>query len=899
MLMVAIPTEVEDAVAASATPTAARLVVERMESGRPGTLDRLAADGALRAAVVAVAGASRAMGERLVYDPGSVEVLAHLHERPPVDRSDPEALRRWKEREETRVAARDLLQLDPFEEVLRAIAATARDVVAGAHELAAVPADLHLATIGMGKFGGDELNYSSDIDVLFVGEGDTTALQRAARKVMELVRPCFRVDANLRPQGRDGPLVRSLESYDAYWQRWAEPWEFQALLKAVPVAGHAQLGQHFAELAQVRLWGRGFTADDLRSLRHMKARVEAELARKGLTDREVKRGRGGIRDVEFSVQLLQLVHGRLDPGLRSPTTLHALRELAAAGYVDDADADALADAYRFLRTVEHRLQLVDLAQTHSMPSDPAGRDRIARAAGYRDEPAATALEQLDTDLARHQATVRAIHERLYFRPLLEAFAHADLGALGRPEVLEARLSAFGFADALRTRAAVRDLTKGLTRTSRLMQQMLPLLLSWLSESPDPDLGLLCLRNLAGNSHNADQLARAFRESPEAARRLCLLLGTSRLLGDALREHVDLVPRLTDPAQLRTQVRPVLVDKARTAVGWRSDPTAQQQALRRWQQRNLVGIVARDLLGEADVDTVGPDVTALAEAAIEVALELLEPTVPFAVIALGRFGGAELSYASDLDVVFAYRGTTATHFEEAHRVARGVRRIIGGDTPSARLWEVDVDLRPEGRKGPLARSLDGYERYFRDWALVWERQAMMRARHAAGDASVTAEFCELLEEFVWAPGLSVADEREIRRLKARMERERIPAGEDPQYHLKLGRGSLSDVEWTAQLLQLRHGVRASGTIATLRHLQAAGVITDDDAQVLEEAYRYCERTRNRLYLVRSEPGDALPAVPEQLRWLARSLDTTPQELRDTYRRVTRRSRVVVERLFYGS
>jgi [glutamine synthetase] adenylyltransferase / [glutamine synthetase]-adenylyl-L-tyrosine phosphorylase len=896
--MVPLPPSVEEALDFSAAPAAARMVLERIESGRPGTAERLTADEQLCRAVVAIAGASRAMAERLVYDPGSIEVLAHLDVRPAVDVSDPEALRRWKEREETRVAARDLLQLDPFETILSNIAATARDVTVGAVQLAGVPDGLELSVIGMGKFGGDELNYSSDIDVLFVGTGDTTALQRSARKVMEFVRPCFRIDANLRPQGRDGPLVRSLESYDAYWERWAEPWEFQALLKAVPVAGDAALGVRFFELAQERLWGRLFSADDLRSLRHMKARVEAELARKGMTDREVKRGRGGIRDIEFSIQLLQLVHGRLDPGLRSPTTMVVLQELASAGYVDTEDADALADAYRFLRTIEHRLQLVDLAQTHAMPSDPAGRDRIARSAGYRDEAAGTALELLDQDLSRHQSTVRAIHERLYFRPMLEAFADPQLGALGRPGALEARLTAFGFADALRTHAAIRDLTKGLTRTSRLMQQMLPLLLSWLSESPDPDLGLLCLRNLAGSGHNADQLTRAFRESPEAARRLCLLLGSSRLLADALREHVDLVPRLTDPDQLRTQPLEVLIDKAQTAVGWRDDPVDRQAALRRWQQRHLVGIVARDLLGEADVDTVGPDLSRVAEAALEVALRGLRPKVPFAVIALGRFGGSELSYASDLDVVFVYDGSTASDFEEADRVARGMRRIIGGATPSSRLWELDADLRPEGRKGPLARSLEGYARYYADWALVWERQAMLRSRYAAGDREVADRFCALLESFVWEPGLSLEDEREIRRLKARMEKERIPAGEDPRYHLKLGRGSLSDVEWTVQLLQIRHGLRAQGTIATIHALVSAGLMDGEDGMVLEEAYRFCERTRNRLYLVRSEPGDALPTVPEQLRWLARSFDTNPQDLRDGYRRVTRRSRSVVERLFYG-
>ena len=383
-----------------------------------------------------------------------------------------------------------------------------------------------LTVIGMGKLGGDELNYASDIDVMFVGDGDGHQAAQRARAILEIARRCFRVDVNLRPQGRDGPLVRTLESYEAYWERWADAWEFQALIKARAVAGDGELGQRFDEASAARLWGKTFTPDDLRAMRSMKARAEQEMVRRGLEDREVKRGRGGIRDIEFAIQLLQLVHGGLDAALRSPNTLDALREMADGGYVDAEDADALAAAYRFLRTVEHRLQLVDELQVHEVPASPHAQTRLARTMGYRDTGSADALERFFADLARHQATVRSIHERLYFRPLLEAFAALPSGSgeaelLGRPGAAEARLAAFGFTAADRTRAAVRELTSGLTRSSRLMQQMLPLLLGWLADSPDPDQGLLCLRNLASGSQRSTELSSLFRDSPEAARRaLC-------------------------------------------------------------------------------------------------------------------------------------------------------------------------------------------------------------------------------------------------------------------------------------------------------------------------------------------------------------------------------------------
>ncbi len=894
-----------EAIERSAAPAAVARAVERIVETHPDAAQRLADDERLLEAVTAVCGASRVMATQLATDPGALDALADLDQRPEVDAASAAGLQRWKEREALRIAARDLLALDPLEVTVAAISACAAHVLAGAAGLAAaaVPggSEVRLGVIGMGKLGAAELNYASDVDVMFVAEGDTATAARVARQVMELTRPSFRVDANLRPQGRDGPLVRSLAGFEAYWERWAEPWEFQALLKARPVAGDAELAAAFHRSAEQRLWSRVFSADDLRALRHLKARVEAELARRGLTDREVKRGRGGIRDIEFAVQLLQLVHGRLDPELRVPATLDALATLAGAGYVDPEDADALGAAYRFLRAVEHRLQLYDGQQVYAMPTDEASRTRIARTLGFRDRPEATALEQLDLTLGQHQATVRSIHERLYFRPLLEAFASAD-ELLARPGALDARLTAFGFSDTLRTKAAVRELTRGFSRSSRLMQQMLPLLLAWLSETPDPDLGLLNLRNLLGDndSHRSarTELVKTFRDSPEAARRLCRIIGTSRFASDLIGRNVDVVGRLPSVEALATRERSALVASARTALGWRPDLGDRTAALRRWKDRHLLGVVARDLLGEATVARVGADITALAEAVLEVGLESLEPQVPFAVIALGRFGGAELSYSSDLDVVFAYDGADVNAAEEGLRLASGLRRLVGGTTPSARMWELDADLRPEGKNGPLARSLEGYRTYFSKWALVWERQAMLRARPVAGDPAVGARFLDLLEPFVWEPGLAPEDEREIRRVKARIERERIPAGEDPQFHLKLGPGSLSDVEWTAQLLQLRHRVRAPGTFTAITALADAGILDARDGAVLHEAYRFCERTRDRLFLVRSAPGDALPTQSDQLAWLARSLDTTPAGLRDDYRRVTRRSRAVVERVFYG-
>ncbi len=889
-------TSVDEAIERFSPPAVAVAALRQLVDSHAGLEERFGSDPRLLEAVTLVTAASRSLTRLLMRDRAAIAALAELDHavelddlvQPAEPRESVAGLRTWKQRELLRIAARDLLGLDPLEAVVADLSAVAARVLEVSCRLAGEGSGDGLAVIGMGKLGGRELNYASDIDVMFVGEGD-------ARRVMEVARQCYRVDANLRPEGRNGPLVRALTSFEAYWDRWAEPWEFQALIKARPVAGDPEIGAAFVDAASERVWGRAFDADDLRRVRAMKARTEEDLARRGVFDREIKRGRGGIRDVEFAVQLLQLVHGRHDPALRSPTTLVALAELGSAGYVDPADASALNQAYRFLRKVEHRLQLVDEQQVHAVPVDAAARASLARGMGYRDDAEDTALSRFENDLRAHQATVRPIHERLFFRPLLEAFVGSSPMA---PEAVQARLAAFGFAEAERTRQAMAELTRGLTRTSRLMQQALPLVLSWLSESPNPDLGLLGLRTLFSSSHHTSELVSTFRESPEAARRLCLLCGTSRILITGFEHHPDLIPALGRDRDLVPRSREVLLGRVRSLLHQREQVDPRRQGLLRMVRAEVVRIAARDVLGQSDVEATAAGLTALAEATLEGALTKLDPPLPVCVVAMGRFGGGELAFASDLDVVLVYDSTTPDDFAAAQEVAHALISLVKGTTPANRVYTLDTGLRPEGKHGPLARSLDSFRAYYGRWAQTWERQALVRARPVAGDAELGRRYMALLDEVVWDPPFTEEHVRDIRRMKARVERERIPHGEDPQFHLKLGRGSLSDVEWVTQLLQLRHRVPGQGTMAALGRLREEGALKAADARVLGDAYRFCEQTRNRWYLVKGGPGDALPTRPEDLARLARSCETTPTQLREDYRRFTRRSRQVMERLFYG-
>ncbi len=896
----------------SAAPETVGPALRRLAEERPETLRRLV-DGRelspLGRALVSVVEASNVLARLCLADPAALDVLDDLDGPVVLERQDARSLARSSRLAGLRIAARDLLGLDPLHVVGASLAGLAGHVLEAALSLSAESVAGSgaeaMAVIGMGKLGGAELNYASDVDVIFVTGADTDT--RLARKVMEVAGSSFRVDADLRPEGRAGPLSRSIDSFRSYWERWASAWEFQALLKARPVAGDAGVGAVFTRAVDEALWQRSFSADELAELRSMKARTEEMVRRRGLAGWELKRSPGGIRDVEFAVQLLQLVHGKADPVIRDRSTLGALAELGAAGYVSPDDAATLADHYCFLRTVEHRLQLIEYEQTHAVPADAGARRRMARLLGFADDARASALERFDDELRRRRAEVRAIHERLFFRPLLEAFS-------GTPsmdsEALEQRLAAFGFADARRTEAAVGELVGGLDRGSRLMAQLLPLLFDWLSLTPDPDLGLLGLRALALNPHHRSLVVSAFRESPEAARRLCLLLGSSRALSEALARNPELIAVVDDDDALTPESRRNLRAEAMTRLRRAVDDEGRRSQLLRLRQDQFVRVAARDLLGLDEVEATGASLSAVAEALLQAAVadlvERLAPAPSLCVIGMGRLGGAELAYGSDLDVLFVHgdedEGGGAGQ-TSGDTLAEALLRLVHGTNPATRVATLDLGLRPEGAHGRLSRDIAGYRLYFSRWAQTWERQALLRARVVAGDRRLGERFMTEVRQFVWDRPLGREETAEIRRMKARIERERVPSGEDPQFHLKLGRGSLSDVEWTVQLLQLGHGVAGPSTMAALDELESAGALETADAHCLRASYRFCEHTRNRWHLVGAlpggtPPGDALPARTHDLSRLARSLSTTPAALRDDYRRVTRRARRVTERLFYG-
>ena len=763
-----------------------------------------------------------------------------------------------------------------------------------------------MAVIAFGKWGGRELNYWSDIDLTFVFDGDGSENPAAARVASAVMKRLgnggpeglvLNADADLRPEGSRGPLARSLTAYRAYYDRWAEPWEFQALLKVRAAAGDAAVGEAFLEMVADVLWPETINPDSIRSMRSLKAQVEA-----GADPGDLKRAPGGIRDIEFAIQMLQLVHGRFDPELRQTSTLGLLDALVEGGYVSSVDAARLSTAYRWLRGTEHRIQLWDLRQTHTLPTDRPERERLARAMGYRATPEHTALDQFTDDLVAHRSTVRRIHEDLYFRPLLEAFAATPKTGLSR-EGAERRLTALGFVDVPTAVRTFETLTGGLSRRSRLMQQMLPLIIDWLADSPDPDLGLDQLRLLMAGATDHAALISTLHDRPLVGARLSYLLGSSRLLGSYLDRIPEFIPRLNDDdkiVHLRNQAD--LETRLRKRISARTDPVEKAATLRRFARRRRLRVAARDLLGLAAVETTMTDLSDGADASVAVAADLAAGDAAFSIIALGRWGGSELSYGSDLDLVYVFDEPLEP--EGALHIARRFHDLLTRPGHDGVAWTIDTDLRPEGRSGPLVRSLSSFEAYYRRWAATWEFQTLVKARPVAGDPQVGASFMSMIDEFVWRnplPGQAIID---IRQMKARIEKERIPWGQNPEFHLKLGPGGLVDVEFLVQLLQLMNGgtqptVRVPGTLTALTRLGNIGALSLEEVNDLSAAYRFCTHVRNRLFLQTGRRNDSLPTDPADEWRLAMSLGYQRRgDLREDYRRLTRRSRRIFTDHFYS-
>ncbi len=968
-----------DALTAAADPDQAllglvRIVEALRDRGRAATRRRPAAapdpdgDGAAllaalrrsgpaRERLVAVLGASNALVDHLVSHPEHWRCVSEataptaqglretLVAAVGADARGPhtayDALRIAYRRELLAIAALDLTSPDPVgylpvaaeqlawlaEAALEAGLAIAREEYGeGAH-------DARLAVIGMGKTGGGELNYVSDVDVVFVAEpaegvDEERALAVATALAAAMMKACsaqtgegtlWPVDAALRPEGKAGPLVRTIASHRAYYERWAKTWEFQALLKAWVSAGDLEVGQAYKAAISPLVWeaaGRDHFVEDVQAMRR---RVEQHVPA-GEADRQLKLGRGGLRDVEFSVQLLQLVHGRSDRSLRSGTTLEGLSALAKGGYIGRDDALALGEAYRLLRTLEHRIQLHRLRRTHLMPTSEADLRRLGRAIGLRTDPAkdVVALRQ------SRSREVRRIHERLFYRPVLSSFAKLTSSeTVLTPAAAQARLAALGFRDPAGAMRHLEALTTGVSRRAAIQRTLLPVMLGWFADEADPDAGLLAFRRVSEELGTIHWYLKMLRDEGSSAERLARALSRSRYAADLLVQSPESVAILGETGGLTPRSQEQLALTLGSAAGRQADPDAAMAAVLSLRRHELFRIAIADLAHEVDLEGAGRALSDLAGATLHVALGIAERRVVtsldetaadglgtrIAVIGMGSLGGREMGYASDADVIFVHRATGAVSDDEAQRravlVVQEVRRLLGNGGPGPSLV-LDNDLRPEGKRGPLTRSLAAYGTYYQRWAATWEFQALLRARPVAGDPEVGAAFMDVVEPVRYPDGgLSVTQVRDMRLMKARVESERLPRGADKRTHLKLGTGGLTDVEWTVQLTQLQHGaadpaLRTTGTMAGLAAAEQGGYLDEEAAAALRAAWHLAASLRNASVLWRGRPAESVPADLRDADGIGRIIGRPPGTqvtLEEDYLRVARRCRTATNSAFY--
>ncbi|MCW4459614.1 bifunctional [glutamine synthetase] adenylyltransferase/[glutamine synthetase]-adenylyl-L-tyrosine phosphorylase [Microbacterium sp. MPKO10] len=946
----------------AADPDAALTHLIDLERAHKGSVGGLWSEESPRRALVRVVGASSGLAEFLLRHPEHLDVMTRSGERIPTasemrddfatalgeshgfaDRSDDAAaclLRERYRRLLTRIAIVDLSAQDP-REVLDEVTGYLTDAAAAVLEAslwiarsrvsdpdvgsALFPrADVEqtrIAIIGMGKAGARELNYVSDVDVIYVAEpdgdlGQSRAIDVATRLAMQVQRiidepdiepGLWEVDPNLRPEGKDGALVRSLDSHAAYYARWAKSWEFQALLKARPLAGDPELGQSYIDEIWPLVWDTAHREDFVESVQSMRGRVTANIPADEV-QRQIKLGPGGLRDVEFTVQLLQLVHGQADEEVRHRGTLPALSALSDAGYIGRQEASEFAEAYRFLRVLEHRLQLVRLRRTHLMPREEESLRVLARAA--RQSGGASSLVKA-WEKTKHD--VRELHERLFFRPLLSAVAALPEDELTlSTDQAKARLTAIGFRDPRGALSHIAALTAGVSRRAAIQRHLLPVMLRWFAEGADPDYGLLAFRRLSDALGSTHWFLRMLRDSSMVAERLTRVLSSSRYVGELLAAFPESSAWLENDSELRPLSSRALRDEMQAIFSRHESLERAAKAVLRVRRREILRLALGAILDIDGVTELGPALADITDVTLQGVLRQIRSTVDgrdlleFAVVGMGRFGGAELGFGSDTDVIYVFRPLTDDSSQAQSIAQKYVSELTRLTDDPVLPFDLDVDLRPEGKNGPLVRSLSSYRSYYERWSLTWEAQALLRARGVAGDENLIADFTAMADAVRYPEQISENDVREVKRIKARVENERLPRGADPLRHVKLGRGSLSDVEWFVQLIQLQHAheiptLQTTSTLTALDEARSNGLIKDDEVEQLRDAWIFASRVRSAMTLWLNRTTDVLPSERRQLEGIARILEYPPGSagvLEEDYFTITRRSRRVFEQSFYG-
>ena len=836
-----------------------------------------------------------------------------------------DVIRRFRRRETLRIGARDLLGQATVEETtlelsnladvcLQAVFETALAGLQARFKLSAAAKEEsgRFAVIGMGKLGGQELNYSSDVDVMFVYEqGDdlTPTIRRQefftklAEEIIHAVGgtgaegTIFRIDLRLRPEGRTGPLARSLEGYEDYYAQWGETWERMALVKARPVAGDAALGDRFIKMVQPFVYARYTSENVVQQMAVLKQRIENEIVGADMLTRHVKLGIGGIREIEFIVQSFQVLRGAWLTALRERSTLRALTLLARHKLLTEPEAAALADAYRFLRNVEHRLQMEMELQTHTIPDEERALVRLARSLGF------ASVEKFFAALEAQTAAVRRIYEGV----LAAADAKNPAGDNRlAPEQLPALLTASGFTSVPEAVKSIEGLLDGpgfghvSQRTKDLFGALFPKLLATAATVADPDGAMLRFARFVNAYGARGLLYETLVNHPKLGEMLVRLGDASPFLSDVMANRPELFDEISESGLL---MEPKSFERMwRELTAARGEDMAERARV--WKRAELLRIGIKDVMGFVEMEQLQQEMTALAEACLRLAVEearreLKLEDFPFTVIGTGKFGGLELGYGADLDVLFV-GGMEDAGYARANKLAAKVVEFMTRPTGAGTLFAVDARLRPDGEKGPLASSLAAHREYYGKRAQLWERQALIKARWVAGDAALGEQFIHMAQEIVYEHALTAEELQEIRQMRRRVEMER---GNQKHVELefKTGPGGLMDVEFVAQALQLRHGhaqpqLRTAHTLAALNRLAGIGAIDEEASYQLRRGYQFLRRIELVLRRVDNTSVSQIPVDEHEQSILAkRSGFATTAEFLGNYRLLTQHIRALYDRL----
>jgi glutamate-ammonia-ligase adenylyltransferase len=869
----------------------------------------------LRARLVRLMSFSQAMTETLLGEPALMEELRHptgvvsraeLRQRAhkvllsqETQAAKLDALRRFRRRETLRIGLLDMESQtwrvdNDFESVVHQISDLAQVVV---QETLCVLTDQStlsgFCVLGMGKLGARELNYSSDIDLIFLHDGETAQMDKIGQalfKELGAQTPAgqlWRTDMRLRPEGAAGPLVSPLGYALSYYESYAAPWEWQALIKCRVLAGDAKLGRRFRKFTRGISWAKRTDDSHLRSVVEMKRR--SETTDDGSNQANVKQGPGGIRDAEWVVQQLQMMVGPQHPRARAKDSLRAIEVLQSFDALSRQEALALREGYLFLRVLEHRLQLWEERAVRDIPDWMPEQAALARRMGClsRGEAAARWLQEEHT---RHRTDVRALCEHLFWgwRDTTESGEENETQdqsrtgtAISASDVSHAALS----TDAQKRLKRLAEGSPTHPFPAPLARQIhiaLPDALRHLEHAAQPERALVNLERLCDTSGNRLSLLRSLGQSPELSRAVFAILGGSQSLSDTLIRH----PELLDMAANRPLLsHPKSWDEARSDCrSYCMTFRDRRAALRRWKRREMLRIGLRDLALDAPPTEIVAEISDLCRASLDLAVDevgaQLRPDssrIGFAVLGMGKLGGGEMHYGSDADVLFvydAYDGFPGSG-EIAAKWANELIKYMGERTEDGTVFEVDARLRPEGRTGAIAPPLEGYLKYFERTSggvAVWERQALTRARGVAGDPLAGASLLATVRHVAFPESWQAAWSDELRHIKSRVENERGSKSTFVRvYDVKLGHGGLSDIEWTAQWLAMKHGDKFPElqTPNTLRQATAAkesGLLSEPELQTLIDGYNFLRRAELRLQITQEHSSSVVKAgTPEFRSW----------------------------------